>query len=48
MSGDRIHVFEKDSIPGGACDGYEYPGLGYVMQGDREMDMCNKILFRNR
>ena len=38
MSGDRIHVFEKDSIPGGACDGYEYPGLGYVMQGDREMD----------
>ena len=32
MSGDRIHVFEKDSRPGGACDGYEYPGLGYVMR----------------
>ena len=45
MSGDRIHVFEKDSIPGGACYGYEYPGLGYVMQGDREMDNHVEVMW---
>lgn len=45
MSGDRIHVFEKDSIPGGACDGYEYPGLSYVMQGDREMDNHVEVMW---
>ena len=36
MPGKRIHIFEKDPIPGGACDGYEYPGVGYVMRGGRE------------
>lgn len=45
MSGDRIHVFEKDSIPGGACDGYEYPGLGYVMRGGREMDNHFEVMW---
>ncbi len=38
MQGKNIHVLEKDSIPGGACDGYLYDGLGYVMRGGREMD----------
>ena len=38
MPGSHIHIFEKDPIPGGACDGYEFPGLGYVMRGGREMD----------
>lgn len=38
MKGERIHIFEKDPIPGGACDGFEYPGVGYVMRGGREMD----------
>ena len=38
MAGEHIHIFEKDPIPGGACDGFEYPGLGYVMRGGREMD----------
>ena len=28
MPGKHIHIFEKDPIPGGACDGWEYPGLG--------------------
>ena len=37
MKGEHIHIFEKDPIPGGACDGYEYPQLGYVMRGGREM-----------
>ena len=32
MKGEHIHLFEKDPIPGGACDGWEYPGVGYVMR----------------
>ena len=38
MPGDHIHVFEKDPVPGGACDGANIPGVGYVMRGGREMD----------
>lgn len=38
MKGEHIHILEKDPIPGGACDGYLYDGLGYVMRGGREMD----------
>ncbi len=38
MQGKRIHILEKDPIPGGACDGYRYDELGYVMRGGREMD----------
>ncbi len=38
MKGDRIHILEKDALPGGACDGYQYDNLGYVMRGGREMD----------
>ena len=26
MPGDHIHVFEKDPVPGGACDGANIPG----------------------
>ena len=32
MKGKNVHILEKDSIPGGACDGYLYDGLGYVMR----------------
>lgn len=45
MSGDRVHVYEKDKIPGGACDGYEYPGVGYVMRGGREMDNHFEVMW---
>ena len=45
MPGKRIHVFEKDPIPGGACDGWEYPGLGYVMRGGREMDNHFEVMW---
>ena len=45
MEGSRIHIYEKDSIPGGACDGYEYPGLGYVMRGGREMDNHFEVMW---
>ena len=38
MKGEHVHLFEKGPIPGGACDGYQYPGIGYVMRGGREMD----------
>lgn len=38
MKGKNIHILEKDSIPGGACDGYLYEKIGYVMRGGREMD----------
>lgn len=45
MKGDRIHILEKDSIPGGACDGFEYQGLGYVMRGGREMDNHFEVMW---
>ena len=45
MDGKRIHIYEKDKIPGGACDGYEYPGLGYVMRGGREMDNHFEVMW---
>ena len=45
MKGEHVHIFEKESIPGGACDGYEYPGLGYVMRGGREMDNHFEVMW---
>ena len=50
MLGEHIHIFEKDPIPGGACDGFKYDGVGYVMRGGREMDNhfeCMWDLFRS-
>lgn len=50
MSGKRVHILEKDPIPGGACDGYQYDDVGYVMRGGREMDNhfeCMWDLFRS-
>ena len=38
MKGEHIHIFEKDPIPGGACDGWKFENVGYVMRGGREMD----------
>lgn len=38
MKGGRIHILEKDPLPGGACDGYRFENVGYVMRGGREMD----------
>ena len=45
MKGERIHIFEKDPIPGGACDGFEYPGVAYVMRGGREMDNHFEVMW---
>ncbi|QEY33765.1 oleate hydratase [Caproiciproducens galactitolivorans] len=50
MNGKRVHILEKDPIPGGACDGYKYDNVGYVMRGGREMDNhfeCMWDLFRS-
>ncbi|MEG2054107.1 MAG: oleate hydratase, partial [Oscillospiraceae bacterium] len=50
MAGKHIHILEKDAIAGGACDGYLYENLGYVMRGGREMDNhfeCMWDLFRS-
>ncbi len=50
MKGAHVHILEKDPIPGGACDGYQYNGVGYVMRGGREMDNhfeCMWDLFRS-
>lgn len=38
LKGERVHILEKDKLPGGACDGYQYPERGFVMRGGREMD----------
>lgn len=45
MKGDRIHIFEKEQVPGGACDGFAYPGVGYVMRGGREMDNHFEVMW---
>ena len=34
MKGSHVHILEKDPIPGGACDGYQYSDIGYVMLAD--------------
>ena len=45
MKGEHVHIFEKGPIPGGACDGYQYPGIGYVMRGGREMDNHFEVMW---
>lgn len=45
MKGDHIHIFEKCPIPGGACDGYNYPSIGYTMRGGREMDNHFEVMW---
>jgi oleate hydratase len=50
MKGEHVHILEKDSIPGGACDGFNFENVGYVMRGGREMDNhfeCMWDLFRS-
>ena len=45
MKGERVHILEKDSIPGGACDGYKFENVGYVMRGGREMDNHFEVMW---
>lgn len=45
MDGSKIHILEKDALPGGACDGWDYPQLGYTMRGGREMDNHFEVMW---
>ncbi len=45
MPGKNIHILEKDAVAGGACDGADIPGLGYVMRGGREMDNHFEVMW---
>ena len=45
MPDENIHILEKDPVPGGACDGLDIPGLGYVMRGGREMDNHFEVMW---
>ncbi len=45
MNGEHVHILEKEPIPGGACDGYKYENVGYVMRGGREMDNHFEVMW---
>ncbi|WP_194833337.1 oleate hydratase [Nocardia sp. XZ_19_369] len=50
MSGDKITVFERLKLPGGALDGIKEPKKGFVIRGGREMENhfeCLWDLFRS-
>ena len=33
MKGERVHILEKGPTAGGACDGWKFENIGYVMRG---------------
>ena len=39
MKGERVHILEKGPTAGGACDGWRFENIGYVMRGGREKFM---------
>ena len=43
MKGEHLHFF--GNLPGGACDGYKFENLGYVMRGGREMDNHFEVMW---
>ena len=45
MQGEHVHILEKGEMPGGACDGYKFENLGYVMRGGREMDNHFEVMW---
>ena len=45
MKGERVHILEKGDLAGGACDGYKFENLGYVMRGGREMDNHFEVMW---
>ena len=45
MKGEHVHILEKGTLPGGACDGYKFENLGYVMRGGREMDNHFEVMW---
>lgn len=50
MAGDRITIYERLHLPGGALDGIKEPEKGFVIRGGREMEdhfECLWDLFRS-
>ncbi len=45
MKGEHVHILEKGNLAGGACDGYKFENLGYVMRGGREMDNHFEVMW---
>lgn len=45
MKGEHVHILEKENLPGGACDGYKFENIGYVMRGGREMDNHFEVMW---
>lgn len=50
MKGEKIHILEELSLPGGACDGINDIQKGFIIRGGREMEdhfECLWDLFRS-
>lgn len=50
MKGEKIHILEELSLPGGACDGINDNEKGFIIRGGREMENhfeCLWDLFRS-
>ena len=45
MKGENVHILEKEPLAGGACDGWKYQNVGYVMRGGREMDNHFEVMW---
>ncbi len=45
MKGEHIHILEKGELAGGACDGWKFENVGYVMRGGREMDNHFEVMW---
>jgi len=45
MKGEHVHLLEKEKLAGGACDGWKYEDVGYVMRGGREMDNHFEVMW---
>ena len=45
MTGEHVHILEKEKLAGGACDGWKYEDVGYVMRGGREMDNHFEVMW---
>ncbi|EMB58639.1 oleate hydratase [Streptococcus mutans] len=45
MAGERIHILEELSLPGGSMDGIRNERLGYIIRGGREMEPHFEVLW---
>ena len=45
MKGEHVHILEKEQVAGGACDGWKFENVGYVMRGGREMDNHFEVMW---